>query len=78
MCLLWWRKSNKREKKLENKFKNIKIKYIVKTIFDNIETKPKLTLIKLNKNIKERLDINIKDYNKLFEIEIEIKQFTKK
>ena len=59
--------------KQEDKFRNIKSKYILQKIFDNLETKRKLNLIKLNKNIKERLDININDYKEYFETVIEVK-----
>ena len=52
--------------KSDNKFKNIKSKYILQKIFDNLETKRKLNLIKLNKNVKERLNIYINDYNEYF------------
>ena len=64
--------SEEKIKKEDNKIKNIKSRFILKKIFDNLETKKKLSLIKLNKNIMERLNINIKDYNEYFETEIEI------
>ena len=50
---------------------NVKSKYIVKEIFENIKNKRKLNIIKYNKKIKIKLDINKKD----FEIYITLKEF---
>ena len=47
---------------LENKFKNIKSNYILEIIFNNLETKRWFNIIRLNKNIKKKLDINLNDY----------------
>ena len=62
---------------LSGNFKNIKSKYILQKIFNYLETKGRLNLIKLNKNIKERLDIHFNDYKEysgtFSSIEIEIK-----
>ena len=62
---------------LNGNFKKIKSKYILQKIFNYLETKGRLNLIKLNKNIKERLDIHFNDYKEysgtFSSIEIEIK-----
>ena len=71
-------KDKKAQIKLEDKFENIKSKYIFKKIFNNLDTKRKLNLIRLNKNIKKRLDININDYIKCLEIVIELKPVNNK
>ena len=59
------------------RFENIKSKYILQKIFNNLEKKKFLKVIKYNKNIRYRLDININDYKEYCEqylsIEIEIK-----
>ena len=58
-------------------FKNIKSKYILLKIFNNLLKKKSLDIIKYNKNMKDRININIKDYKEYSEIysliEIEIK-----
>ena len=56
----------------------MKSKYIIQKIFNNLETKRMLNLIRLNKNIKERLNININNYKEYLEIEIELKPLTNK
>ena len=59
--------------KLEDIFKNIKSKYILQKIFNNLLKKKSLDIIKYNKNMKDRININIKDYKEYYEeIEIEI------
>ena len=50
---------------------NVKSKYIIKVIFENINNKRKLNIIKYNKKIKIKLDIDNKD----FEIYITLKEF---
>ena len=56
---------------------NIKSKYILKNVFNNLETIKSLNFIKYNNIIKKRMDININDYKEYIEkyssIEIEIK-----
>ena len=68
--------------KFNGNFKNIDSKYILKKIFDNLETKRRLYLIKLNKKLKKRLNININDYKEYSEIfssiEIELKPINNK
>ena len=57
--------------------KNFKSKYILQKVFNNLLKKKFLDIIKYNKNIKERINISIKDYKEYSEIyssiEIEIK-----
>jgi len=77
------KKDKKNEEKIkmvqiEDKFKNIKSKYILQKIFNNLDTKRRLYLIRFNKNIKKRLDININDYKEYLKIEIELKLVTNK
>ena len=60
-----------------DRFENVKSKYILQKIFNNLEKKKFLKVVKYNKNIRYRLDININDYKEYCEqylsIEIEIK-----
>ena len=53
---------------------NVKSKYIIKEIFEKIKNKRKLNIIKYNKRIKIRLNINKED----FEIYINLKEFNNK
>ena len=57
-------------------FGNLKSKYILQIIFDNMQTKKSLEIIKYNKIIQQRLNINITNYKEYCEkfttIEIEI------
>jgi len=57
-------------------FDNIKSKYILKQIFDNLNKNRFLKIMNYNKKIQNRLDININNYKKFSEtyttIEIEI------
>jgi surface protein len=50
----------------------INSKYIIKKIFDNLQKRISLDIIKYNKKIKTGLNIHLKDYKKYSEIEIEI------
>ena len=58
-------------------FKNLKSDYFLQKLFNNLMKKKSLYIIKYNKNIKKRININIKDYKEYSEIyssiEIEIK-----
>ena len=58
-------------------FKNLKNDYFLQKVFNNLMKKKSLYIIKYNKNIKERINISIKDYKEYSEIyssiEIEIK-----
>ena len=62
--------------KSEDKFANIKNDYFLRELFSILEKKRSLEIIKYNKNIKKRLNININDYKEYSEkyssIEIEI------
>ena len=62
--------------KQEGNFDNIKSKYILKKIFDNLDKNKSLKIINYNTKLQKSLDINIKDYKKFYEIyspiEIEI------
>ena len=55
---------------------NIKSRYILSKIYDNIPKKKKLEIVKYNKKIQNRLNLDIKDYKEYSEIfsqiEIEI------
>ena len=68
--------------KSKDKYANIKIDYFLQNLFNNIERKKLLEIVKINKNIKKRLNINIDDYKEYSEkyssIEIEIKPVNNK
>ena len=51
---------------------NIKSRYILSKIYNNITKKKKLEIIKYNKKIQNRLNLDVKDYKEYSEIEIEI------
>ena len=53
---------------------NIKSKYIIKEIFENIKNKRKLNIIKYNKRLLVRLNINKEE----FEIYLILKEFNNK
>jgi len=53
---------------------NVKNKYILKKIFEKIKNKRKLKIIKYNRRIKVKLNINQED----FEIYITLKKFNNK
>ena len=52
--------------------RKIRNKYIIKQIFEHLNQKKFLKIIKYNKNIQNKLEINQNDYKKYCEIEIEI------
>jgi len=52
--------------------KSIKSNYILKKIYANLEKKKSLRIVKYNKNIQNRLNLDIKDYEIFLMIEIEI------
>ena len=69
--------SNKVESK--NILKNLKSDYFLQKLFYNLLKKKSLDIIKYNKNMKERINISIKDYKEYSElIEIEIKPVNNK
>ena len=51
---------------------NIKSRYILSKIYANMEQKKKLNIVKYNKQIQNKLNLNIKDYEEICKIEIEI------
>ena len=59
-------------------FKNLKSKYILQILFNNLLKKKSLEIIRYNKNIKNRLNISIKDYIDCLSIDIEIKPVNNK
>ena len=75
--LIFEEKSGKKQLKSFVKYVNIKSNYILQKLFDNLEKKRTLEIVKNNKNIKKRINLNINDYKEYSEkyssIEIEIK-----
>ena len=65
--------TNKASSQMKDIFKNLKADYFLQLLFGNLERKKLLDIIKYNKNIKRRININInnyKEYQELIEIEI--------
>ena len=58
--------------KSKNKFINLKSDYILKKLFNNIQKRISLKIIKCNINIQKRLNIDINNYKDYSEIELEI------
>ena len=50
----------------KNIFKNVKSNFILSKVFHSLLKKKLLDLIKYNKNIKDRINISIKDYKEYF------------
>ena len=67
-------------KESKNMFKNLKSDFFLKLLFNNLLKKKSLDIIKYNKIIKDRININIKDYKEYLEIysSIEIKTVNNK
>ena len=76
-------KSNSNKSKENNKenesakpnpiIENINSKYILSKIYNNMTIKKKLKIVKYNKRIQNRLNLDVKDYKEYYEeIEIEI------
>ena len=61
-----------KQDKSKGDFNNIKSNYILKKIFDNLQAYRALRIIQFNKKTQNRLNININDYIKCCNIEIEI------
>ena len=64
-----------KEKNESNKFnilENIKSKYILQLIFNDLQKAKLLNIIRYNKNIQKKLDINLNDYKESSKIEIEL------
>ena len=51
---------------------NIKSRYILSKIYDNMTKKKKLQIVKYNKKIQNRINLSVNDYKEYCEIEIEI------
>ena len=66
-------KEEKNEIKSVATYKRIKADFILEKIFNNLEKKKSLNIVKYIKNIKKRINININDYKECTSIEIEIK-----
>ena len=49
----------------------IKSRYILSKIYDNMTKKKKFQIVKYNKRIQNRLNLDVKDYKEYCEIEIE-------
>ena len=62
-------KSNKLliKEKEKGVFEKINSKYILKIVFDNLENRKLLNIIKYNKILKKRIGININHYKKYLE-----------
>ena len=73
---------NKEQLKSKDIFKNLKSDYFLQKLFNNLLKKKILDVVKYNKNIKDRINISIKDYKEYSEIystiEIELKPANKK
>ena len=70
------KKEKLKQIKSKDIFENLKSNYFLQKIFDNLKRKKWLEIIKYNKNIKNRINLNINDYKEYSEIyssiEIEI------
>ena len=73
---------NNDKKESKDIFKNLKSDYFLRKLFNILMKNKSLDIIKYNKNIKNRININIKDYEECLEIyssiEIEIKTVNNK
>ena len=56
------------KKELKNIFTDLKSDYFLQKLFNNLLEKKSLEIIKQNKNIKDRINISIKDYKEYSEI----------
>ena len=67
----------KNQLKSTTRYENIKADYFLEKVFNNLKKGKTLNIVKYNKNIKNRINININDYKEYSEkyssIEIEIK-----
>ena len=62
------KKEELKQMKSKDKFENLKSNYFLQKIFDNLKRKKSLEIIKYNKNIKKRINLNINDYKEYSEI----------
>ena len=65
------RNISKNEQKKE--FENLKSDFIFKKIISFIKRNKSLVIMKYNKKLQKRLNININDYKEYSEVEIELK-----
>ena len=76
------RKEENNQIKSKDIFNNLKADYFLQKVFNNLETKKSLNIIKYNNNIKKRINININNYKEYSEkyssIEIEMKPVNNK
>ena len=61
------KKEELKQMKSKDKFENLKSNYFLQKIFDNLKKKKSLEIIKYNKNIKSRINVNINDYKEYSE-----------
>ena len=75
-------KVEKNKLKSATRYDNIKADYFLEKVFNNLKKGKALNIVKFNKNIKKRININTNDYKEYSEkyssIEIEIKIANKK
>ena len=75
-------KVEKNKLKSATRYDNIKADYFLEKVFNNLKNGKTLNIVKYNKNIKRRINININDYKEYSEkyssIEIEIKPVSNK
>ena len=74
LCINVSKKSNKENESSKPNpiIENIKSRYILSKIYDNMTKKKKLEIVKYNKKIQNRLNLSLNDYKEYREIEIEI------
>ena len=60
------------ENKNQSDLKNIKSKYILKQIIDNLQDKISLQLFKYNKELQSRLELSLENYKEYCKVEVEI------
>ena len=65
------RNISKNEQK--NEFKKIKSDYFLRKLFNILDKNKSLNIMKYNKKLQKRLNININDYRECSKIEIELK-----
>ena len=52
-----------------NKLNNLKSDYFIQKLFDYIYKRKSLEIIKCNKNIQKRINVNINNYKEYYEIQ---------
>ena len=66
---------NKKKRKdiyINNDFRKIRSKYILKLIFNHLTQRRLFKTIKYNNQIKQKLEINLNDYNEFLNVVIEV------